>query len=357
MRRGETGIGRWALAGAIAAHAALIGAFMMLPVRHRPAPSRAAATPVAIEVFEVLDPPQASTAAPLGASADERTARLEVGSAPYAPREHALGGGETAAPDEAPPSAPESTAPFRGVTMGAVQATPAIGLELGGPNRFASRDAVPSAGAGRDDGRERPRTAAETKRAVEAALRQPARRRERELGLGPEGPVLRALGAAASASTAPVTGRAVFVAIADGNGVVIGIDVVECDGGRSGWAQAAELARAALVGTKLRLPSTARRAEMRIEITSAWKMPTGHDPGTDVSLFGLPVAKGEGKKSTKVSILDPIPKLRMVELAPDIKVPVVSVNVDVLSVAGDPANIGAKPRRIVHTRLIDSKVL
>lgn len=96
---------------------------------------------------------------------------------------------------------------------------------------------------------------------------------DRELGLGPEGPVLAALGEGASASATPVRGRAVFLAV------------------------------------------------------------------------------------TKVAILDPIPKLRVVELAPDIKVPVVSVSLDVISVAGDPANIGAKPRRIIHTRLIDSKVL
>ena len=141
--------------------------------------------------------------------------------------------------------------------------------------------------------------------------------------------------------------------------MIVGIDVVDCDGGRNGWAQAAELARAALKGKKLRVPSTAKRAEMRIEITSAWKLPSGHDPGTDVTILGAPVAKGEGKQSTKVAILDPLPKLSKgaLELAPGIVVPAVSVELNVLSVQADPVNIGAKPRRIVHTRLIDSKVL
>jgi hypothetical protein len=169
--------------------------------------------------------------------------------------------------------------------------------------------------------------------------------------------VLAALGEATSASTAPVSGRAVFLAVADATGTIVGIDVVECDGGRAGWAATAELARAALKGKKLRLPSTARRAEMRIEITSASKMPSGHDPGADVTLFGLPVAKGEGKQSTKVSVLDPIPKIRMVELAPGLSVPIPQIEVNVLAVQGDPADIGAKARRVVHTRLIESKVL
>jgi hypothetical protein len=40
-----------------------------------------------------------------------------------------------------------------------------------------------------------------------------------------------------------------------------------------------------------------------------------------------------------------------------VNVPIPQIELNVLAVQGDPANIGAKPRRIVHTRLIDSKVL
>jgi hypothetical protein len=257
-----------------------------------------------------------------------------------------------AGPAEAAPDAPPVI-----VSMIAPAPRPAIGLALGAPNRFVDPGA-----------REQPsgpsateplpaRTQAEAKRAVETALREPARKRERELGLGPEGPVLQALGDATSASSAPVKGRAVFRAVADGTGMIVGIEVMECDGGRAGWADAAELARRALQGKKLRMPSTATLAEMRIEIVSEWKMPSGHDPGTDVSVLGLPVAKGEGKKSTKIDILDPIPKIEMVELAPDVKIPVPQINLRIVAVQGDPADIGAKPRRVVHTRLLDSKVL
>jgi len=240
-------------------------------------------------------------------------------------------------------------------------ASPAIGLALGAPNSFigpangAALERPPTANPAADE--RRPRTPAEAKRAVEAALREPARQRERELGLGPEGPVLQALGEATSASSAPVKGRAVFRAVADGTGMIVGIEVVECDGGRPGWANAAELARRALQGKKLRMPSSATLAEMRIEIVSDWKMPSGHDPGTDVSVLGLPVAKGEGKKSTKIDLLDPIPKIEMVELAPDVKVPVPQINLRIIAVQGDPADIRARPRRVVHTRLLDSKVL
>jgi hypothetical protein len=55
--------------------------------------------------------------------------------------------------------------------------------------------------------------------------------------------------------------------------------------------------------------------------------------------------------------VNPIPQLQTVELAPGVNVSVPTVNVSVLAVHGDPADLGAKPRRVVHARLLDSKVL
>jgi hypothetical protein len=120
--------------------------------------------------------------------------------------------------------------------------------------------------------------------------------------------------------------------------MIVGIDVVSCDGARDGWANAAELAREALKGKKLRLPSTATSAVMRIEIVSEMKMPSGHDPGVDVSVLGVPLTKGAGKQATQVKMLDPL-------------------SLNAFALAGDPVDIGAKARRVVRTRLVDSEVL
>lgn len=296
---------------------------------------------------------QASPATPVAPSGHHVLAAASVANHDGPPRE-GVPAAEAAADTGRPQ--PIGTPPTNFVIPAA---PPSIGLELGAANRFVTREAPAAGGASApaEAPYGRPRTNAEAKAAAEAALRAPARDRERELGLGPEGPVLAALGEAASASTAPIHGRAVFVAVADRTGMIVGIDVLECDGARSGWANAAALAKAALKGKKLRMPSTATRAEMRIELTSEWKLPSGHDPGVDVEVLGLPVAKGEGKQSSKVTILDPIPKLATVELAPDVKVPIPVIAVDILAVKGDPADLGAKPRRVVHTRLLDSKVL
>ena len=45
---------------------------------------------------------------------------------------------------------------------------------------------------------------------------------------------------------------------------------------------------------------------MRIEIVSELKLPSGHDPGVDVSILGVPITKGDGKQATQVKILDPL---------------------------------------------------
>jgi hypothetical protein len=222
-------------------------------------------------------------------------------------------------------------------------------LPIGGPNPFVgAREAGPARAA---------REATEANERAEQALRQPARAREAELGLGPDGPVRQALADATAEGVTDVTGKAVFVAVADGSGMVLSVDLLSCDGGRPGWSDAARAALAKLRGKKLRLPSTAKRAEMTIEVTSEWKLPSGHDPGVDVEVFHIPVKKGEGKHSPKVTILDPIPKIHMVELAKDLKIPVPQIDVTILGTNADPTDIGAKPRRIVHTRVVESKVL
>lgn len=201
--------------------------------------------------------------------------------------------------------------------------------------------------------------AAVAKREKDNLLRHTGWERDRSLGLGPEGPVLTALSDATSSSVAPVRGRAIFIATTNAAGEVESLELREAEGGRPGWADARRIAALALVGKKLRVPSSAKRVQMTIEVVSAWKLPSGQDPGTDVTLFHVPVAKGEGKDSAKVTILDPIPKLRMVDIdiAPGVKIPIPTLEVTIFGATTDPSNIGAKPRRIIHAHLVDSTVM
>ncbi len=234
-----------------------------------------------------------------------------------------------------------TAAPFAGVTVGGIAQIFRVELAVVTKKAFA-RAAL---------------SLPESKRATRDLFREPAQKRDRDLGLGPEAPVLRALCSATFASVAPVRGRAVFRAVADDAGMIVGIEVVECDGETGAWAQTAELARSGLAGTTLRMPPHASRTEMRVEITSAWKIPSGHDSGTDVSFFGEQTSKGEGVESPKVAILDVLPKIHVIKVSRELKIPVVIVDPDIFSVKGDAANAGAKPRRVVHAHLLDSKVL
>jgi hypothetical protein len=247
--------------------------------------------------------------------------------------------------------------------------TPAIGLTLGAPNAFVSLEGspeqppapAPSAPSAPSSIGARPLapTPREAKRNVEASLRAAARERDSTLGLGPDGPVRTALGDATYASAAPVDGHALFLATADASGEVVSMTLLRASAASSDWEHVAAVALGALRGKRLRLPSTASGARMKLHVVSANKMPSGHDPGVTSSVLGLPVSEGEGKKPTKMTFLDPIPKFKNtdVEIAPGVIVRVPEVRFGLIDMQGDPVDIGAKPRRVVHTRLIESKVL
>lgn len=246
---------------------------------------------------------------------------------------------------EGPPSSAEDQ---QGESPGpvALVAPRAPDIGIGGPNPFLPRSAAAV-------------EQAEAKRTVDQALRDAGREKDRVLGLGPEGPVLTALADGTARSVAPVRGRAVFIATSNAAGEVVALELQDAEGGRPGWADAARIALANLRGKKLRVAPGTTRAVMKIEVVSAWKLPSGQDPGSDVSLFRIPLSKGEGKDSAKVSILDPIPKVSVdyLELGPGVKIPIVSIQLDIFRATTDPSNLGAKPRRVIHSRLLDSTVM
>jgi len=197
------------------------------------------------------------------------------------------------------------------------------------------------------------------KERVEASLRSDARAREAELGLGPDGPVRAALMDAMYASDAPVIARVVFSVRADANGKLLSIEAVSGDRGLSAFQGMARLAREKLARTTLRLPSSAKGANLRVEVTSAWKLPSGHDPGLAVDLFGQSLTKGEGKAATKVTLL-PMPKVACIspdDPKNDLKLPLCGIVMPLFATDGDPADIGAKPRRLVSTKVVESTVL
>lgn len=231
-------------------------------------------------------PSRASSGAPAGAAAPPSASSSEPMRAPQ-------GNGEATSSSSSAGVAP---IPFTPEQLG-------IG-GAGGRNPFLPRheETVPTSG------RDAP---------AARAMRGTGLARDRELGLGPEGPVVSALADATSSSLAPVRGRAVFLVRANGDGLVSGIDVIDSEGG-SGWIDAGKIALEKLRGKKLKIPTGAKGMNMRIEVLSEMKVPSGQD-----SLFGA--RQGENKM-------------------PEMTIP-------------DPADIGAKPRRVVRSHVVSTEAL
>jgi hypothetical protein len=175
-------------------------------------------------------------------------------------------------------------------------------------------------------------TSAEGKSNAENALRNGMRERDLGLGLGPEGPILTALRDAAYGSTAPERGNATFLAIVDGNGLVIDLKLVASKDGDKGWDDARARAQKTLAGVKLQLRG-ARGAEVQIQVYSDILMPSGAKPGS-------PISPGGGAPA----------KVHLPSNAPSLGT---SDTYSTMTLATfDLADVGAKPRRVVHARVL-----
>lgn len=227
-------------------------------------------------------------------------------------------------------SSAEAPAPVGGggVTFG----TPSIGLNASGTgNPFLRPGAVD---APHGDGRPtREWTVADGKQRVEQSLRDAVAERDTSLGLGPEGPAVKALSEATRETATPVRSKALFVITANAEGIVMDVRLGST-GSDVRWGEVRTLAAEKLRNTRLAMRG-AKAVELRIEVASDVTLPSGSAPGTVVS-------KGD---------LSPHP----VE-TPAIANPRGGTEGDVWMTYEvgkfDVADLGATPQRTVHARLV-----
>ncbi len=363
-----------ALVLAVGLHAALGAAMVALPVT-RPSPKLETQEVQSAAELEVIDvAPSEPSPKPEPGAEDPSKAELAAldlrgGKRPTGPSaSEPLGTGDAPPTSESPeaptPSSPspsgsaaESPRPWAFDPTrppGSPPATARASGPTGSANPFFAaqgREAMHAPSA--------EEAAAQAKARVDHALTAEARARETELGLGPDGPVRTALTSAMYGTESPVGAKVVFEVRADKNGTVLSVDVLSADTNLQAFHTTAARAKTLLAGKTLRLPSSAKGAVMKLEVSSAWKLPSGHDPGTQVELFGRALKKGEGNASTKIVLLAP-PRVRCVspdDPKNDLKLPLCGIEAPLFGTDGDPADIGAKARRIVHTRLIESTML
>jgi hypothetical protein len=266
----------------------------------------------------------------------------------------------TATDDEPEPSAADDPAgvesavpaPF---TLPEPPAPGRLSLEqLGVGSATALLDAPPRATRKR-------RAGASVAPGVDRSMREELAQKDSKLGFGAHGPVIAALERWTRAGATPENASAVFLAQVDEKGRLVRVGVLEASEAYAAWSAVADRTFAALRKRKLSVPAGARGVAMQIRVESRVQMPSGADPGLGVRALGIPLKRGEGKRSAQIDILTPQVDVEMVDSPlpgqAGVKLPVVSLGVPVLGVVGDPVDIGAKRLRIVRARVVSQSLL
>jgi hypothetical protein len=191
-------------------------------------------------------------------------------------------------------------------------------------------------------------------RRIDHVLRDGLAQHDQQLGLGPEGPaVAKVTELVMQSATRPNT-SALLSLRTDASGQVVHVEVAEASGDTEGWNSIARELLQGLRGKKLRVPGGTGGVTMQLRVDSRVQLPSGADPGLAIDLFGQDIKKGEGDRSTRISLLKPKIVLETVQLGDDprTRVPVVGLSLTLISVMGDPTDIGAAARRVVHAHLV-----
>jgi hypothetical protein len=232
------------------------------------------------------------------------------------------GGGEATdaavdAPEPAPAAASSAASPHLSLAQ--------LGVE--GANPFLDRGDPAAARAAK---------AARVKRRLDRALAQGLNDADVARGRGAGGPVLRSLEAAVYASNVPLNGSASFIFTIDSEGKLVSSVLGDASTDRQAWVRVARQTAQAFAARKLTVPK-GKGIKLTVAVTSHFELPSGADPGLEVSAQGVPLRKGSGPRSTRLDLsIFPFPAATL---------------------AGDPADIGARARRMVHAHVVSEEVL
>jgi hypothetical protein len=94
---------------------------------------------------------------------------------------------------------------------------------------------------------------------------------------------------------------------------------------------------------------------MQLRVTSREALPSGADPGLAINLLGQEVKAGAGDRSTRIEILTPkivVEEYQLLASDPHSKIPVIHFSLGIFGLLGDPVDIGAVARRVVHAHLV-----
>jgi hypothetical protein len=199
---------------------------------------------------------------------------------------------------------------------------------------------------------------------VQQALRDGVRARDHDIGLDLGGPVVAIAEELTRPSSTPLNSHARFEVTADSTGKVTAVTLADASEGWGDWDKLGAALARALQARPLRVPAGARGLALTLEVTSRVQLPSGLDPGVDVSILNIPLKKAppDQKRPRRVEVLNIAPKIE--EVPPDpsrtspVKLPQYRVQlVKILGLAFDPVDIGAPAQRVVHARVVKESTL
>lgn len=317
--------------GSLLLHALLLGVGASRHYRQPPVAPSAAATPADAQLEVEIE---AAPAVPdIGAVAATKTREVERARAGVARRSAAA----DAATGAATPEGTETSEATNDAVEPPPTAAPATSasephlslaqLGVDGSNPFLDRGDPAAARAAK---------AARVKRRLDHALAQGLSDADVARGRGAGGPVLRSLEAFVYASNVPLNGSASFVFTIDSEGKLVSGVLGDTSADREAWARIARKTAQAFAVRKLSVPK-GKGIKLTVAVTSHLELPSGADPGFEIGAQGVPLKKGEGPRSTRLNLsIFPFPDATL---------------------AGDPADLGARPRRMVHAHVVSEEVL
>ena len=193
---------------------------------------------------------------------------------------------------------------------------------------------------------------------LQHSLREGLAAHDQTLGLGPEGPAISAVKAIVLDSPSAPNTSGVLSVLTDASGLVVDVEVLSASNESAAWGNIARDLKAALAKKRLRVPAGSAGVRMQIAIESRVALPSGADPGFGVDLFGMSLGDA-GERATRIKILSPEVTVTEVDIpyTDGKKMKVVGFVPNLLTLMGDPTDIGAVARRIVQARLVALETL
>jgi hypothetical protein len=189
---------------------------------------------------------------------------------------------------------------------------------------------------------------------LQAALHPVDVGRERQRGLGPEGPVVSAARSLVLADEGLVETRAVVNVRVDASGRVTEVHLVDASSQIKAWQLIAARLAKALAPVTLRRAEAPQGWDMKLRLASSVQLPSGVAPGLRMGVLGQQIAGDGGAGATrlelshtsKLDIPEPVDSIGRHRDSP------MRLEAMLLQLKGDLSDIGAPARRVVEVAVL-----